>query len=181
MEHLGHAVSVNTSEAPYVYRIPAPGTISELSHFYSLLADKQSAAQGSTDVVPDERLPDILRALDSSTTCFNMDPTACCLAEGLGMLLYMGGRKEQSRVPLLTVTGVRGQGKTEALYSIHRDDVVKVGSASLPYTEHIKALFSQHSQWKPVARVLRVFATFNQWTPYNPQWDTVGEGSLLLH
>ena len=96
-------------------------------------------------------------------------------------MVYMGGgRRDQSRIPLLTITGVSGQGKTEALYSIHRDDVVKVGSASLPYTEHIKALFSQHSQWKPVARVLRVFATFNQWTPYNPQWDTVGEGSLSL-
>ena len=59
MEHPEQAVPVNTSKTPYFYRIPAPGTISELSHFYSLLADKQSAAQGSTDVAPDERLPDI--------------------------------------------------------------------------------------------------------------------------
>ena len=187
MEHPEQAVSVNTSDTPFLYSLPAPSTIEKIGDLFSLLSKSVRAANPGEPIGAARRFPKVLADLGVASGVVNMGPTACSLIEGFKRLLSNGGSEDQSQIPLLTITGVSGQGKTEALQSILYDDAVEVESITARYSEHIKALFASPSgrtantpHWTQARCVVRVFATYNQGSSYAEEVETNIEGSLSL-
>jgi hypothetical protein len=107
-----------------LYSLPAPRTIEGI--VFSLLSKSVTAVNPGEPIASARRFPEVLADLGVATVVVNIGPTA---RRGIEDAALQGGTNDQSQIPLLTITGVSGQGKTEALLSILYDDEVESSTA----------------------------------------------------